>query len=159
MNFAAMEWSRFLTGLGTAIAAGMLVRVLLGMRLNLFFINPESKIQDQMLIPITTENKKRSILRSLKLGNWRENVDITLLDLEDRPHTFQIGFHIWNRFHLTLLDGPEGTDLNRRPLRPGKRYKLRTGDKLRVGNRVFTVLVSPGQLKPELHKELWEPIT
>lgn len=146
----------FGTGLAMALALGSLARVLLGMKLNLFLVNHDSAVQDQTMIPVTTEGKKTSFIRTLLNGLWREDVDITLTDYSSASFRYRVGYHLWWRFYLVMAEGGDGSAIDGRPVLPGKRYLLRTGARLKVGDRVFYVLVTPTQMKSDLHKELFE---
>lgn len=144
----------FASGLGVALAVGAVIRVLVGMKLNLFLVNHDSAVKDQSLIPVTTEGKKASFLRTLIRRNWKEDVDITLLDYSGHTYHYRIGYHLWWRFYLVMEGDTEGSTLDGRPVHPGKRHLLRTGAKLVTGDRAFYVLVTPNQLRPDMHKEL-----
>lgn len=148
----------FIGGLLFALAVGAALRILLGMRLNLFLVNHDTAVGDQSVIPITTELKKSSIFRSLRLGNWREDVEITLMDYQNQSFSFRIGFHIWNRFWAELSRSDGNAKLGHDKLVTGKRMKLRTGARLEIGDRSFFVLVTPQQMSPDLHKDLYEEL-
>lgn len=146
----------FITGLSTALALGAMFRIFYGMRLNLFLVNDDSTVADQSLIPITTEGKKRSLINTISNGNWREDVDLTLTDYEGHSYAYRVGYHLWNRFYVMFRGTNPNTQtkIDGRLVKPARRYRLRTGQRLQVGDRVFTVLVTTTQMKPEMHHEL-----
>jgi len=146
----------FGSGLSVALVIGAIVRILVGMKLNLFLVNHDSAVKDQSLIPVTTEGKKASFFRTLFKGNWREDVDITLLDYSGHTYHYRIGYHLWWRFYLVMEAEQEGSLLNGKTMRPGKRHLLRTGSKLTTGDRAFFVLVTPNQARLDMHKELYD---
>lgn len=147
----------FAAGLVSAFAAGTALRLLGGMRLNLYLVNRDSPLRDQAIIPITEELRRSSLVRSLRQRRWKENVDITLMDYHDQSYTFRIGYDLWKRYYLEVLDEPAGDEaaarINGKPLAPGKRYSLRTGMKLSAGDRLFAVLVTPKSAAPAVHRE------
>lgn len=141
-------WLSFLLGFLLAAGTGLLVRILVGLRLNLFLINHESHLHDQTIIPITTELKKSSLFRVIFNGNWREDVAITLMDDDSNRYEFEVGFHWWKRFFIYLksTSGSKDPTVDFVPLREGMKMFLRTGQELRVGDRLFVVLVSASQM-------------
>ncbi len=148
----------FTAGISCALAMGAGIRVLLGMRLNLFLVNHDSTVQDQSVIPITTEFKKASLFRVLKFGNWREDVDITLMDYQDRSYAFRVSFHVWKRFQLQLIRADSQVTLSGLKLNEMQTVPARTGAKLEIGDRLFFILVSPKQMGPDLHRDLYREV-
>ncbi|MGZ3699814.1 MAG: hypothetical protein ACXWPM_08260 [Bdellovibrionota bacterium] len=143
----------FVTGFAIALSVGAAFRIIRGMQMNLFLINSDSPMAEEALIPITAELKKVSLVRSMLKGLWREDVEISLMDQKNRACTFNIGFHIWHRFHLTVLTTSDGCFIGRKPLMAGKRHYLRNGLIVKVGRRDFKVLVSPNRGANELNRE------
>lgn len=143
----------FLLGVTVALVLGLLTHLLVGMRLNLFFISPDSPIEDQNLIPITTALKKASFFRSLRKGLWKERIEITLIDYQNRSFTYRIGYRLFRRFFIVLVKGDGKTSLNDIELQPFRKYSLRTGSILFVGDRQFNILVTPS-LKTDENRPL-----
>lgn len=144
----------FLGGFGVALIAGAATRILIGMRLNLYFIHREPGTHtspEASLIPITEPHRKVSLSKTLLQGRWRENQELILGDYSNHAFPFRVGFHLWYRYYLVLLapnlpDSPgakPSVKLDNKYLRPGRRYPLRTGMRLSTGDREFTVYVSP----------------
>ncbi|MBL7715192.1 MAG: hypothetical protein JNL01_06955 [Bdellovibrionales bacterium] len=162
MNWVLIMISAFFGALVAAVI-GSALRILLGMRLNLILINHDSSIRDQSFIPVTTENKKNSLWRSLTQGNWREDVEITVADDHGHLFIFQVGFHWWNRYWMKLLKMPEEQEdshakLNGQKILIGQKIWARTSDRLDVGDRRFYLLVTPEPIRPDMHHDLYEAI-
>ena len=165
-----MEILSFVAGFVIVLGIGVLARLLVGLRLNLYLLNreqlwsfkegvPSREAVEQSIIPITAEAKKTSLLRTITKRKWVEDVDITLLDDQGRSYTYRIGFHPWFRFHVVLKQAQDAdTAVNGLKLKAGRVHPLRTGDVLKVGDRQFAILVTPSPMSPELHRELYEPV-
>lgn len=123
--------------------------IMYGMRLNLYFVNIDSRIEDQMFIPITMANKKSSAWRSLFKGQWRENVELTLTDSRNEKYTYQIGYSLWRRFNLLLISNSGSTSLNGKKLVQKKYYPLKNSATLNLGGRLYKVVVSTNLLDPK----------
>jgi hypothetical protein len=138
------DWMHFGWGVGAALAVGMIFRMIIGTRLNLFLINSDSSILDQSLIPISSMSRKRhSFWRTLRDRTWREDIRITLADYRDGTADFHIKYGLWRRYQLALEKrGKTEVKLGKRVLVEGRSYPLRTGMKILVGDRAFTVVVS-----------------
>ena len=146
----------FAIGVISSLLIGALIRVFIGLRMNLYLVSQDSPIHDQALIPITAEGKKNSRLRSLLRGSWKEDIDITLIDHGGHAYTYRIGYSLWRRYYLILLsqnlftgltaENPQAL-LGGTVLLTGKRYPLRTGMTLQNGDRAFQVMVTPGQVR------------
>jgi len=134
----------FLIGLMAALTLGSIIWVVVGTRLRLYLVGQDSMIRDQSVIAITAELKKGSTLHSLRNGTWREDVDLTLRDYDERAYQFEIGFSLWLRFFLILRGNGGGeARLRGRRLEINRKHYIRTGDSLRIGDRDFRVLVTP----------------
>lgn len=144
----------FIGGFGVALVFGAVARILLGMRLHLQLVNADSPVRDQAVIPVTSENKKGlSLLHTLLTGNWREDVEIVLADHANHHYSFIVGYHLWWRFYL-VSHSDNKVLINHKNLKKMKRYYLKTGQFLKVGDRAFTVLITTSDVRPTLHKEL-----
>lgn len=161
----AQAFFAFSGGFAVALVIGAIARMLLGLKLNLYFIHREPgthKVTSSSLIPITAPNRKSSIVRSLREGRWREDQDLQLGDYQGRHFTFRIGYHFWYRFYLILETpnpkltprGDACVKLGSRTLKQGKRYPLRSGARLQTGDRAFEIHVTPAQLEDKFHREL-----
>lgn len=133
----------FLAGLAAALGFSIFTIILIGLKLKLYLINIESAQPEQSIIPITAELKKRSWLKTILSGNWKENLEITLKDYQNRTFTFQVGFHLLGRFNLSLLS-QEGHSalLNQKTMLPNRRYFLKNGMRLETGDRAFEILIT-----------------
>jgi hypothetical protein len=151
--------NQFIVGLAIAATLGAVIRVLVGMRLNLYLISDDTLIRDQAMIPISSDLKRARSLLSLFRGKWRENIEISLTDYQNRTFTYQIEYGLWRRFQIALLPGTRGTTLLAgREMAPGKRYALRTGMKLRIGDRPYTVLVTLASNRHQSFQDLLPPL-
>lgn len=165
-----MEIFSFLAGFAFVLAVGVGLRILIGLKLNLYFLNreqlwafkdgvPAREAIEQSIIPITAEAKKTSLWRTISKRKWLEDVDVTLLDDHGRSYTYSIGFHPWFRFYVALKQSKDTeTALNGSKLQTGRQHPLRTGDVLKVGDRQFSILITPSQISPDLHRELYDPV-
>jgi hypothetical protein len=133
----------FLAGLVAAIALGSIIRIILGMKLNLYLVNDESFVSDQAIIPITSDLKKKYFWKTLLRGKWKENIDLTLMNHEGDSFNFQIGYHLWGRYYISIDNDIRQAHLGNKAMMPHKKYYLRTGKQLVIGSRAFSVLVSP----------------
>ena len=135
----------FVLGILPPLLLGTGARLVLGLRLNLFLTNRESMLQDQQIIPITSELKKTSILRSLRKGHWKEDVELTLRDYRDQSYRIQIGYHLWRRFTLTYVEGPDSLFIDGKKVDKTRTYPLRSGQTLRLDDRAYGIWVTPRQ--------------
>ncbi len=136
------SYGLFSLGALSALAAGALTWVLYGRRLNLYLVSGDSPVTDQALIPVTAENGKRSP---------RENIDLTLTDFDGGRYDFRVGYGTFVRFYLLLGRGSKAeARLNRRPLENGKYYPIRSGARLSVGGREYTLVIARSNAQSEL---------
>jgi hypothetical protein len=150
MTFTAT--GSFLFGLSTALVLGGFLRILFGMRLNLYFINPDSRQLEESLIPLTSELKKRSLLRTLMKRHWKESIEVTLIDDQGRSSVFHLGYHLWRRYYAVLTN-PSRATVNKRPMKKGKKYFLKTGSELSAGDRTFKIVVTPTAVEKMLRQD------
>lgn len=134
--------STFCFGFFSALTLGCLLKILIGMRLNLYLIARDSGVVDQNIIPLTSEMKKRSWWKTLRKKQWQEDIDLTLMDYKGRPSHFQITYHPWKGFSLQLLQTKVDNFLDQDEIFPKISYYLRTGMSLRCGERNFRILIS-----------------
>jgi hypothetical protein len=99
----------------------------------------DSAVSDQALIPITAENGKRSA---------RESVDLTLTDYEGTSYKLCFRYGAFSRFYL--LPDTSGLKLDSMALDGQKRYLIRSGMRLSVGTREYTLVVARGGAHTEM---------
>jgi hypothetical protein len=126
----------------------ILMKILHGVKLNLYLLNNESLVEDQSVIPLTADIKKRSLWRILTRKNWREDLEITLMDYNAQAFVYQIHYHIWKGFYLQLKNAPPGTArLSGISMNLEVPYYLKSGAMLELGERKFSVLVTAASLE------------
>jgi hypothetical protein len=137
----------FALGLAAAMLIGAGLKVIFGIKLNLYLLNTDSTIGDQSVVPLTAELKKGSWWRTLRQKKWREDLEITLMDYNGHAFTYKIKYHLWNGFYLKLKSASGDTTLDALPMITGKNYFLKTGMELFPGDRKFTVLITTAPLE------------
>jgi hypothetical protein len=130
-----------------------LARVLFGIKLNLYLVDPSTLIQDQLVIPITAELKKRSWWKTLLDQQWKEDLDLRLINHENDVLNLKIKYHLWNGFYLIPQDKKIHAKLNNNPLESRRRHYLKTGMILTHGDRSFKVLITSTCYEKTLRSE------
>ena len=144
----------FAGGIILALGLASLIRVLLGVRLNLYFVHRGNGPEDQMLLAVTAPHKKSSIWKSLTEGRWRENIELTLGDHSGRDYRLLVRFGLWHRFHIQILDGDLAhARLDKKKVEKDRSYFLREGQRLKLGDREFIVHVTPSQMEKRFHRD------
>lgn len=132
----------FLSGFILSLGFATILKIIFGIKLNLYLVNNDTSIHDQNIIPITIDLKKQSLWRTLLNSQWKEDVELTLVDYKENRFTYCIGYHLLRGYSLKLNEGSGHSFLNKTHLHPGKLYFLKTGKSLQVGERQFIVLIT-----------------
>jgi hypothetical protein len=105
--------------------------------------------EDQVVIPVTMENRRSFSWRSIREKRWQESVELVLADDDGRYADLSFSFHLWMHFLVTVADRPDSASvkLNSRPLPLGRKIRLVNGDRLDVGGRKYWVRVTPTATK------------
>lgn len=119
-------------------------RLLRGRTMHLYLLNRDSVVEDQMLIPVTSIEKNRSILRGWFSKIKPESIDLSLTDHNSNQFLFEVQYAPFRWFVLKTKN--DGGRIERRSLKPQKTYWLRDGMKLWVGERDFTIKITSQQL-------------
>jgi hypothetical protein len=123
----------YLNGFLAVIVFLILLRIFLGLRLKLYFINEDSSLTDQSIIPVVYYNKSKSLLK----GNWKEDIELVLTDERGNPFTFNIKFGLFSHYFVQNNTELENVAFNNKVMTKGKRYYLTNWSKIKVGDRVF----------------------
>lgn len=150
------------TGVGVlgALFVFLLWQAITGLRLNLYLVDEDDDLDEKhkTMFQVTAENKLRSIWKSLLRGLWRENIDITLADHQNRSYIFQIGYRLLTRYSIMpLAYNREAPQLNGRDMKAGQRYVVRSGSILQIGERRFKVMALPTQKALEAEVQMVNP--
>ncbi len=144
----------FTAGLLSALALASGIRVLLGLRLNLYFVHRGNGPEDQMLLAVTAPHKKASLFKALSGGRWKEDVELTIGDHAGRDYKIQVRYGLWHRFHIQVLSGDLAhARIDKKKIELNHRYFLREGQRLKLGDRDFIVHVTPTQIEKRFHRD------
>jgi hypothetical protein len=128
----------YLNGFLAVIVFLILLRIFLGLRLKLYFINEDSSLTDQSIIPVVYYNKSKSLLK----GNWKEDIELVLTDERGNPFTFNIKFGLFSHYFVQNNTELENVAFNNKVMTKGKRYYLTNWSKIKVGDRVFKAKIT-----------------
>jgi hypothetical protein len=128
----------YVNGFLASLLVIMIIRTKLGLKLRLYFINEDSPIRDQSVIPVVYYNKKKSLLKR----NWSEDIELVLTDENNTPYHFNIQFGLFRHYYLINTKNYENVTLNNKRLKPNLKYSLNNRSKLMVGKRLFTARVT-----------------
>ena len=145
----------FLLGLIFVVCVAMVYRLVHGLQLQLLLVHREGmrssvsgrEGRDQIVIPVTMENRRAASWRGIKEKRWRESVDLVLADDEGRYADLGFTFHPWLHFVMQVGEPRKDTPtaevkLNYRPVPVGRRVRVVNGDRLEVGQRRYSVRVT-----------------
>ena len=123
-----------------------LLRIINGFRMNLYLIDRDAGIKDQMVIPITSLNRTRSIIRIILTKAWQEDIEIILTDYQDNSYTCTFRYHLWHWFCLVPQNNQQSIAINGKKINVEKNNPLKQGMSLAVGDRSFEIRVTSKDL-------------
>lgn len=116
----------------------IIIRVFRGLHLNLYFLNVDSSIEGQKIIPVNQYRKRKSLFKK----NWNEDLEVTLSDYKGNNYVYEVKYGLWRHYYFSPKDDKLVSMLNDKKLIKGTEYNLKNGMNLKVGNRNFKVAVT-----------------
>jgi hypothetical protein len=142
----------FAIGLGAMLFLGSIYRLARGLKLHLLLVHRDKlhasvevrSAEDEVVIPITLENRRSLTWRSIREKRWQESVELVLADDQGKYADLSFSFHPWMHYLVKVAARPDAAPvkLNSRPLPAEKRIRLVDGDRLQVGNRRYSIRVT-----------------